>query len=285
MPIIKLTSKIKEEIEELYKTGKYTFKAISKIYNVNPSTIERYLAKIGYKAKSQSELQRKYPIVEDFFDKIDTEEKAYILGFLYADGYNDTNKNAVCISLKYDDVEILNTITKIIQPTKPLFYLDMSPENRGMKNSKNQYRITINNKHISERLVELGCGKAKTSVIKFPNSGQVPLDLVHHFVRGYFDGDGSVSSGKWFKIYIISTPEFLINLQCILKDSIGINITKLNTSRKYSKEVNIATLNIGGRLQCIRFKDWLYKDATIFLERKKKVFDTKYINEIKDRLK
>ena len=43
MPIIKLTSKIKEEIEELYKTGKYTFKAISKIYNVNPSTIERYL--------------------------------------------------------------------------------------------------------------------------------------------------------------------------------------------------------------------------------------------------
>ncbi len=161
----------------------------------------------------------------------------------------------------------------------------MSPENRGMKNSKNQYRITINNKHISERLVELGCGKAKTSVIKFPNSGQVPLDLVHHFVRGYFDGDGSVSSGKWFKIDIISTPEFLINLQCILKDSIGINITKLNTSRKYSKEVNIATLNIGGRLQCIRFKDWLYKDATIFLERKKKVFDTKYINEIKDRLK
>ena len=131
MPIIKLTSKIKEEIEELYKTGKYTFKAISKIYNVNPSTIERYLAKIGYKAKSQSELQRKYPIVEDFFDKIDTEEKAYILGFLYADGYNDTNKNAVCISLKYDDVEILNTITKIIQPTKPLFYLDMSPNNRG----------------------------------------------------------------------------------------------------------------------------------------------------------
>lgn len=191
----------------------------------------------------------------------------------------------MCISLKYEDVEILNNITKIIQPTKPLFYLDMSPENRGMKNSKNQYRITINNKHISERLVELGCGKAKTSVIKFPNSEQVPLDLVHHFVRGYFDGDGSVSSGKWFKIDIISTPEFLINLQYILKDSIGINITKLNTSRKYSKEVNIATLNIGGRLQCIGFKDWLYKDATIFLERKKKVFDTKYINDIKDRLK
>ena len=277
MPIIKLTSKIKEEIEELYKTGKYTFKAISKIYNVNPSTIERYLAKIGYKAKSQSELQRKYPIVEDFFDKIDTEEKAYILGFLYADGYNDTNKNAVCISLKYDDVEILNTITKIIQPTKPLFYLDMSPENRGMKNSKNQYRITINNKHISERLVELGCGKAKTSIIKFPSLEQVPLDLIHHFVRGYFDGDGSVSNGKYAKIDIISTPEFLMPLQYILKELLNINITKLNYSRKYL-DVNICTLQIGGRTQCTTFKEWLYKDATILLNRKKKVFDEKYNN-------
>ena len=161
----------------------------------------------------------------------------------------------------------------------------MSPENRGMKNSKNQYRITINNKHISERLVELGCGKAKTSILKFPTNEQVPQYLIQHFVRGYFDGDGSVSNGKWFKIDIISTSEFLSDLQCILKESININITKLNYSRKYSKEVNIVTLNIGGRLQCIRFKEWLYKDATIFLERKKKVFDTKYINEIKDRLK
>lgn len=79
MPIIKLTPKIKKEIENLYKTGNYTFKCISKLYNVNPSTIERYLGKIGYKAKSQSELQRKYPIDEHFFDEINTQEKAYTL--------------------------------------------------------------------------------------------------------------------------------------------------------------------------------------------------------------
>lgn len=284
MPIIKLTNDIKAEVEKLYKTGNYNFKEISKIYNVNPSTIERYLGKIGYKAKTQSELQRKYPIVEDFFDIIDTEEKAYILGLLYADGYNNTSKNDVCISLKEEDVEILNKITEIIQPTKPLFYIDMSPENRGMKNSMNQYRLTINNKHISQKLVELGCGKAKTSVLKFPTKQQVPEHLQRHFIRGYFDGDGSISKGKFPKIDIISTPEFLYDIQEIMSNVLYINKTKLNWSRKYI-ESNICCLQISGRLKCIKFMEWMYKDATIYLKRKKDVFDNYYINVIKDKLK
>lgn len=272
----RLSSFEKEEAENLYKNHNYTFIDIARKFGRDERSIRGYLNKIGYIAKSQSELQRKYPIVEDFFDLLDTQEKAYILGLLYADGYNDTNKNAVCISLKYDDVETLNDITKLIQPSKPLFYLDMSPENRGMKNSKNQYRITINNKHISQRLAELGCGKAKTNILKFPTNDQVPEELIHHFVRGYFDGDGSVSKGKNPKIDIISTPEFLIPLQNMLFEKLSINKTKLNTKGHYAENVNITTLQIGGMLQCIRFKEWLYKDATIFMERKKKVFDEKY---------
>ena len=271
----RLTKLEKEESEFLYKNHNYNFVSIARKLGRDERSIRGYLNKIGYVAKSQSVLQRKYPLVENFFDNIDTQEKAYVLGLLYADGYNNTDKNDVCISLKEEDVEILNQITKIIQPTKPLFYLDMSPENRGMKNSKNQYRITINNKHISNRLVELGCGKAKTSVIKFPTLEQVPLDLIHHFTRGYFDGDGSISKGKHSKIDIISTPEFLFTLQQFINKEIDINITKLNWSRQYIK-ANVCSLQIGGRLQCIRFMEWLYKDATIYLKRKKKVFDECY---------
>ena len=265
----------KEESENLYKNHNYNFIDIARKLGRDERSIRGYLNKIGYKAKSQSELQRKYPIVENFFDEINTEEKAYILGLLYADGYNNTDKNEVCISLKEDDVEILNRITEIIQPTKPLFYLDMSPDNRGMKNSKNQYRITINNKHISQKLVELGCGKAKSSILVFPSDIQVSNSLINHFIRGYFDGDGSVSKGKNPKIDIISTPEFLIPLQKILNNILKIGITKLNTKGHHSN-ANVTTLQIGGKLQCIRFGDWIYKDATIYLERKKKVFDEYY---------
>jgi intein/homing endonuclease len=271
----RLTTIEKEESENLYKNYNYTFIDVARKLGRDERSIRKYLNSIGYFAKSQSELQRKYPLQENFFDIVDTEEKAYILGLFYADGYNNTNKNDVCISLKEDDVELLNKITEIIQPTKPLFYLDMSYENRGMKNTKNQYRLTINNKHISQRLVELGCGKAKTSNILFPNLKQVPSNLIHHFVRGYFDGDGSISKGKYPKIDMVSTPEFLLTLQKLINKELDINITKLNWNRKYI-EANICSLQIGGRLQCIRFMEWIYKDATIFLERKRKVFDKYY---------
>lgn len=272
----RLTNYEKERAEDLYKNHNFTFISIAKELNRDERSIRKYLNSIGYKAKSQSELQRKYPIVEDFFDEINTEEKAYFLGLLYADGYNNTVKNNVCISLKEDDVELLYRMTELIQPTKPLFYLDMSPKNRGMENSKNQYRITIANKHISQRLNELGCGRAKTSILKFPEINQVPKELQQHFIRGYFDGDGSVSSGKWAKIDIVGTPEFLKTLQNVLKENININISKLNFSKHNSKETNIVALNISGRLQCIRFKEWLYKDSSIHLKRKKNIFDNKY---------
>ena len=265
----------KEEAEKLYKSNEYSFVSIARELNRDERSIRRYLNSLGYASKTKSELQRKYPLQEDFFDNIDTEEKAYILGLLYADGYNNTDKNDVCISLKEDDVDILNKITNIIQPTKPLFYLDMSPENRGMKNSKSQYRLTINNKHISKRLVELGCGKAKTSIITFPTESQLPKELQRHFIRGYFDGDGSISKGKSYKIDIVSTPEFLKTTQEILNDILGVPITKLNWNRKYFN-TNICTLQVGGRLLCVKIMEWLYKDATIFLERKKKVFEDKY---------
>ena len=270
---IRLTNTEKEEIENLYKNENYNFIDIGRKLNRYESTIRRYLNSLGYIAKSQSELQRKYTIVEDFFDKIDTEEKAYILGLLYADGYNNTDKNDVCISLKEDDVEILNKITNIIQPTKPLFYLDMSPENRGMKNSKNQYRLTINNKHISKRLVELGCGKAKTHNLVFPTGTQVPKYLQRHFIRGYFDGDGSVSGDKQKQLSFVGTIDFLLPLQQILIEELGFSKTKLDQRHK-EREDEIRSLRYCGINQCITFRDWLYKDATICMERKKNIFDT-----------
>lgn len=263
----------KDKSEDLYKNHNYTFIGVARELGRDERSIRKYLNSLGYVSKTQSELQRKYPIVEDFFDDINTEQKAYFLGLLYADGYNNTLKNDVCISLKEEDVELLNKMTELIQPTKPLFYLDMSPSHRGMKNTKNQYRITISNLHISKTLSNHGCGKKKGNIITFPSF--INKDIIHHFVRGYFDGDGSVSTGKWPKVDIISTPEFLKPLQIILKEEADINITKLNDHR-HTEKVNIVTLQIGGLLQCSRFKEWLYRDASIFLKRKKKVFDEKY---------
>lgn len=271
----RLTHKEKSELFAKYETGKYTGADLAKEYPISCTAINALLRRNGYKAKSQSELQRKYPIKENFFDVIDNEQKAYILGLLYADGCNNTKRNSVMLSLKEDDKYVLDYITQLIQPTKPLRHICNSKQRKrdGFENSKDSWQLYIANKHISQRLIELGCGKAKTHNLKFPTEKQVPKHLQRHFIRGYFDGDGSVSAGKRCKVNIIGTIDFIKKIQIIMFDELSFAPTKL-TDRWKERETNIRSLGISGRKQCISFRDWLYKDATIFIERKKKIFDS-----------
>lgn len=264
----RLTHKEKSELFTKYETGKYTGADLAKYYNISSVAVNALLRRHGYKAKSQSELHRKYNINETFFDVIDTEEKAYFLGFLFADGYNNTDRNSVTLSLKEDDKEILEKLNNLLQPNKPLQYVKIKTTN-----SANQYRLVIANKHISERLVELGCGKAKTHNLIFPTEEQVPKHLQRHFVRGYFDGDGSVSGDKQKQFNLVGTINFLLALQQILIEELGFSKTKLD--QRYKEKVNeIRSLRYCGINQCITFRDWLYKDATIYLERKYDIFQS-----------
>lgn len=271
----RLSHQERVELFRLFETGNYTGKQLSGIFSISDVAINGLLRRNGYQAKSQSELQRKYPIQEIFFDDINTEEKAYILGLLYADGWNQTERNSVSLSLKEADKEILDKVTSLIQPTKPLKYINTSNQrkNLGFENSQNQYRLIIANKHISQRLVELGCGKAKTHNLTFPTEEQVPSHLIRHFVRGYFDGDGSVSGDKQKQFCFVGTIDFLLPLQQILVKELNFSKTKLDRRHK-DIDNNIRSLRYCGVNQCITFRDWLYKDATIYLERKKNIFDS-----------
>lgn len=271
----RLSHQEKNELFRMYETGNYTGKQLSEIFPISQVAISALLRRNGYEAKSASELQRKYPIEEDFFDVIDTEEKAYILGLLYADGYNNTDRNSVSLGLKETDREVLDKITALIQPSKPLQYIDTSKIRKkdGFENSQNQYRLVIANKHISQRLVELGCGKAKTHNLTFPTEEQVSSHLIRHFVRGYFDGDGSVSGGKQKQFSFVGTMDFLLPLQQMLIKELNFSGTNLEQRHK-DRDNNIRSLRYCGVNQCITFRDWLYKDATIYLERKKNIFDS-----------
>lgn len=82
---------------------------------------------------SNVEKLRKYEIDENYFDIIDSEHKAYTLGFLYADGYNNEKKNIVKISLMEDDIDILKQIREPICPNKPLRYYKYPNGDTGLK--------------------------------------------------------------------------------------------------------------------------------------------------------
>lgn len=85
----------KIELTQLWDSKNWTIKQLSEKYCITTVAIIGLLKRRGYIMKPQTELQRKYPINETFFDTIDTQEKAYILGLLYADGYNNTGRNSV----------------------------------------------------------------------------------------------------------------------------------------------------------------------------------------------
>lgn len=251
----------KIEITNLYKKGLSTIQIANKC-NCSASNISDILKRMGCKIRSESVRNRIYPINETFFDIIDIQEKAYFLGILYADGYNNADRGSIALTLVENDKEILVKLNNLLQPTKPLQYIKL-------KNRNNVYRLNIDNKYISQKLSELGCVQAKTFKIIFPE--WLDEKLYPHFIRGYFDGDGCITNGKNPAFSIVGTEQFLIEIQNILIRELGLNKTKFQKRHKERKN-NITSLICAGRNNCQKIYNYLYENSRIFLERKQKKF-------------
>jgi intein/homing endonuclease len=218
-------------------------------------------------------MNRTYPLNENYFDIIDNEEKAYFLGLLYADGTNSTGKTEIKLELHNQDIEILDFYKNKLQPTKPLYF------EHGKGKRGDTYKLVINSKKISYRLSDLGVVPSKTFKLKFPNF--IEEHLIHHFVRGYFDGDGNIhynKSCKQLMFSITSTENFLLSLQEILIKNCFLNKVKLGT-RHPERKHNIRQLAYCGNNSVRRIYEWLYNDANIFLSRKKLYYD-KYLSKL-----
>lgn len=249
---------------------------LGKKYNVSHKCILKILHKYNIDV-NQKYSSRKYDINENYFDNIDTPNKAYILGFLYADGSVNikNNKNTMSISLQEEDGYILEAMRKEIGSGKPLEYLDYSNKHDFGYHYKNQYRLLIFNKHICESLVNIGMVQNKSLVLEFPD---IHKELYSHFIRGYFDGDGSfcahyLKSGKFQPlITFTSTDAFCRSIKNILINYLNIpggNIYDASCHNGITK-----VLSFSGANQTKTILDWLYKDANLCLKRKYE----KYIN-------
>ena len=192
------------------------------------------------------------------FKKIDTEEKAYWLGFLYADGYVNIEKGIELTLAEYD-YDHLVKFRKFMGDES----IDIS-----YKNSANAYRVCIHSKEIASDLVNLGCIQAKSLILQFPSEEQVPNHLINHFMRGYFDGDGCVyySHGQ-LAFSILGTSEFLDAYESYVLESMNRDNP---TKRLHDKRLinNTESIQYTGNVQCKKWFDFLYKDATIYLQRK-----------------
>lgn len=264
---------IKEAIY-LYNEKHYTYKKIGEIFNTSRKTVSYYLRKNGvisnpkYVRNVNPNKLRKYDYsyCENLFKTIDTEEKAYWLGFLYADGNISKDKNVIELSLKESDIEHLKQYRKFLNlENKPFDYKKKCFTNDVIKYS---YRFSICSANIKHDLIKLGCYPEKTYTLKFPTEKQAPSKLIHHFLRGYIDGDGCIyTSSRRISLEVLGTFDFLNGY----KKWVCLGHSKIY---KFNHANVFRVINNGQH--ALNILNRIYDQATIYLERKRQ----KYLNYI-----
>ena len=248
-------------IIKLYNAGN-SLKFISNQFQVCPNTIRILL-------KNQQVFKRgvrnKYPLNEDYFQDIDTPDQAYWLGILYADGY--LHSKTYSVALRLIDLEHIEKFKIALGANN--HKITCVIDNRFSKESK-IYCISMKSQKLFEDLCHWKCVPQKSLILKdFPD---IPNNLLSHFIRGYFDGDGSIHqiNGKQWRISFCGTYEFLT----AIKNFLGVK-TKISSTRNKS-----FLIQINGNLQLNRILNLIYQDSNVSnrLDRKYKKYLT-FISE------
>ena len=184
-----------EQVLDIYYSGAYesTGKFL-KDYNINPSTFWAYIKRKNL--PSLRHTTRKYTMNEDYFVDINTEEKAYWLGFLQCDGYiKDTG---IEISLCYADIEHLEKLKKAIEYTGKI-------SEKTVANKYKACRMIMTSKKLVEPFINVGLDKFKSATMELLIKHDNPL--FKHYIRGIIDANANISLRKYTNT---------INVNCIL---------------------------------------------------------------------
>jgi len=252
------------KIIHLRKKGK-SIREISKELNLSFQEVYRYLEKYASTLKNIHKVNYGRMIKSNnvkFFEKIDTEEKAYWLGFIYADGAIGKDRCRLQIILQEKDKEHLKKFAKIFNRQIRVWdYYD--------KRHKKIYKFasfSINHPIIKENL-EYWLND-KTKILE-----KIPDNLINHFIRGFLDGDGCicisyVSGYPILRVSFCGTFEFLKALKIKLVNKLKVKDLEIKKSKK--GKIYIIGWSSKDSAKICKF---IYDNATIYLERKKERYD------------
>jgi hypothetical protein len=255
----RIEKQLESKIVEIYQSNQtITGKDLSKLLNVSQGLIANVLKRNGIQSRKPSTFKRKYFVNHQYFDNIDSPEKAQVLGFLFADGYNNTKNKTIQIVIHKQDESYLKLMNNLLQSNYPIGVT---------RNKYGEYlRLTIHSPSISDNLSFLGCVQKKSLILKFPH---IPKHLMKFFLLGYFEGDGSINSTRQkYSFSLCGTKEIINATRTMILKEVGIK------TKKYIKKqhINHYQLNIGGNLQLLRLFTWLYDGCAFKMERKYKKF-------------
>lgn len=243
-------------IIECYGSGQ-SCAVIADVLGVDPQAVTLLVKRMGLLREArpyQGQLNH------NWLDSIDTEEKAYFLGLLSADGW--INKNTIFISLKASDRDLLVLLTQKCFPFIPVKTYDSSHPN-----AEPQARIAITSREWVQIMALLGITPAKSLILPDVAS-LIPATVRHHFIRGYFDGDGTIchTTYRGKRRVLISLRGTRAFLEGVHK-AIGLPVGRI-----YKDRSSIHSLCYHGKARMLEIKSYMYADATLFMKRKHERF-------------
>src|ERR1035437_2867433 len=264
----------KEILEEVY--GRLaTLKAVGRELKIDHGSVKRYMQQFGLDYTAQV----RYTCDHEFFSR-DNEDSFYLAGFIAADGCVKDRKGTsgnirpeMGIGLSKGDKVFLEQLRQIIKAETPIREFLVKNSKRNLKwNDTWKSELIITSQQICNDLKRFNIVPRKSLIYTFPEWMKTH-PLKHHFIRGYNDGDGSFYinkyEGKVDQIYFSmrGTVSFLKDIRSVLEKECDL--------KERAKDIRISSgcgvLEYGGNGIVSKITDYLYKDATIYLPRKRDI--------------
>ncbi len=254
--------KYANEIADDYSNG-LPWKEICFKYKVDFLSIKKILQERGIDDKRRRPRQA-WALNETFFKEIDSHDKAYFLGYLWADGHNNVGKN-ITIQLAAEDKAVLSYFKSLI------FKDDQKMLEHENRHGRDYYKLTIASKKISEDLFNIGMEQNKRQHCRVP---KIESRFLSSFILGYFDGDGTIYPKKnVHNVSICSCCAMIDDLIDVVLRECGVTFSK---NRVNDITCRMTCSNISDIFVFYRF---IYRDAPKFLKRKHERFFNFFLDQ------
>jgi len=212
-------------------------------------------------------IYRTHQMNEECFKNIDTEDKAYWLGFLWADGNVNQQREAITLHLAQKDKERLEELKKFYKTSANIrdYEADKETENGKIVHCFLS-SLTIHSVKVARDLISCGLFPDKSHVGGTPKN--IPSDLMRHFFRGLFDGDGGPKEG--FRIALTCHDDTIEFAKKFFEDVLG--CTKVKKGKK-KKDRPSSSISYGSKRDMLEIYNFFYRDATIWMPRKKEKYE------------
>ena len=259
MKYAKCTKEIVDRAIQLITVKGYTQKEAANELNVYYRTllnnINTYYGKIGgYKGKKN--------VNSKYFNVIDTEHKAYWLGFLTADGYL-SSRGTLELTLSEKDANHVSLFKKDLDSEHTISIRECNINGNKFK----QCRLAFTDQEIASDLRRYGINNNKTFNAYIPFE-HIPKHLIRHYIRGLFDGDGSVFNNGKDRINVLIACTASIAMGNDLIDCLFENDISSTYSIDKRTKNNVYSIHVNKTREIQRLYKWMYNDSTIYLERK-----------------